>query len=200
MFNDARITDLYVPTASGCYYLADAGFPNSLLVMLPHRGVCYHLREWSQAELRYHIIFNIMCYYSLHIYNRPANSEELFNLRHASARNIVERIFGILKNRFGILRSNPNLDVDTQAKIAPALAAIHNVIRDYDSADLQALLNEYDNDGPGVQVGGHSEGTGNLAQGPARSVERRQADDRRDRIAGEMWQQYQAELQRRNII
>jgi hypothetical protein len=98
------------------------------------------------------------------------------------------------------LRSNPNLDVDTQAKIAPALAAIHNVIRDYDSADLQALLNEYDNDGPGVQVGGHSEGTGNLAQGPARSVERRQADDRRDRIAGEMWQQYQAELQRRNII
>ena len=49
----------------------------------------------------------------LNIYNSPATPEELFNLHHASARNIVERIFGILKNWFGILRSNPNLDVDT---------------------------------------------------------------------------------------
>ena len=59
MFNDARITDLYVLTASGRYYLADAGFPNSISLMLPYRGVRYHLREWSQAELRYHIIFNV---------------------------------------------------------------------------------------------------------------------------------------------
>ena len=34
MFNDACITDLYVPTASGHYYLADAGFPNSISLML----------------------------------------------------------------------------------------------------------------------------------------------------------------------
>jgi hypothetical protein len=136
----------------------------------------------------------------LHIYNSPATPEELFNLRHASARNIVERIFGILKNRFGILRSNPNLDVDTQAKLAPALAAIHNVIREYDGADMQSLLDEYDDDGPGVQDGEPSEGTGNLAQGPARTAERRQADNRRDQIANEMWQQYQAELSyRRNL-
>jgi DDE superfamily endonuclease len=36
MFNDARITDLYVPTASGHYYLADAGFPRSVSLMLPY--------------------------------------------------------------------------------------------------------------------------------------------------------------------
>lgn len=53
MFNDARITDLHVPTASNRYYLADAGFPNSLSLMLPYRGVRYHLMEWSRAELRY---------------------------------------------------------------------------------------------------------------------------------------------------
>ena len=131
----------------------------------------------------------------LHITNSPATPQELFNLRHASARNIVERIFGILKNRFGILRSNPNLDVDTQAKLAPALAAIHNVIREYDETDVQSLLNEYIDDSP---VGEPSEGTGELAQGPARTGERRQADNRRDRIADEMWRQYQTELRRRN--
>lgn len=52
MFNDARITDLYVPTARGHYYLADAGFPNSISLLLPYRGVHYHLQEWSRAELQ----------------------------------------------------------------------------------------------------------------------------------------------------
>ena len=34
----------------------------------------------------------------------PHNPKELFNLRHASvARNAIERIFGILKQRFRIL-------------------------------------------------------------------------------------------------
>jgi hypothetical protein len=97
------------------------------------------------------------------------------------------------------LRSNPNLDVDTQAKLAPALAAIHNVIREYDDSDMEALLNEYIDDEPGLG-GEHNEGTGNLAEGPARSAERRQADGRRARITDEMWQQYQAELRRRNVI
>ena len=144
----------------------------------------------------------------LHIYNSPANPEELFNLHHAMARNIVERIFGILKNRFGILRCNPNLDVDVQAKIAPALAAIHNVIREYDNADIEALLNEYDDDGPhvplvaaeGVGEPNIGHGVGDLAEGPARTAERRRADDRRNHIADEMWQQYQAELHNRNLI
>ena len=136
----------------------------------------------------------------LNIYNSPATPEELFNLRHASACNIVEQIFGILKNRFGILRSNPNLDVDTQAKLAPALAAIHNVIREYDAADMQDLLDEYHDVDDGPRVGEHSQGAGNLALGPARSAERRQADTRRANIANEMWQQYQAELRRRNMI
>ena len=60
---------------------------------------------------------------------------------------------------------------------------------------VQSLLNEYIDDSP---VGEPSEGTGELAQGPARTGERRQADNRRDRIADEMWRQYQTELRRRN--
>ena len=39
----------------------------------------------------------------LHIVYRPRNKEELFNLRHASARNVIKHIFGVLKCRFQIL-------------------------------------------------------------------------------------------------
>lgn len=35
------------------------------------------------------------------IYVSPVNPKELYNLRHASAHNVVERIFGVLKQRFG---------------------------------------------------------------------------------------------------
>jgi hypothetical protein len=49
---------------------------------------------------------------SLIIYNfRPWNKEELFNLHHASACNVIEQIFGVLKKCFTILlrcdRGNP---------------------------------------------------------------------------------------------
>jgi hypothetical protein len=68
MFNDAHITDLYIPKASGHYYLADAGFPNSISIMLPYRGVRYHLQEWSHAELQCCIfsnaLYHIMLTYS----------------------------------------------------------------------------------------------------------------------------------------
>ena len=39
----------------------------------------------------------------LHPHHSPQSKEELFNLRHSSLRNIIERTFGILKNRFQIL-------------------------------------------------------------------------------------------------
>ena len=80
IFNNARQSDLRVP--DGRYYLADAGFGACASLMVPYRGVRYHLAEWGRAGLR------------------PANREELYNLRHSSARNVVERIFGILKRRY----------------------------------------------------------------------------------------------------
>ena len=59
----------------------------------------------------------------------PRNAKELFNLRHASARNVVERIFGILKRRFQILQLLPEYAMEIQSLIPPALAALHNFIR-----------------------------------------------------------------------
>jgi len=30
-----------------CYYLANAGYANSDALLVPYRGVCYHLWEWG---------------------------------------------------------------------------------------------------------------------------------------------------------
>ncbi len=71
-----------------CYYLADAGYStNSDLLLTPYQKTRYHLREFGIAS------------------ERPANKEELFNLRHAQLRNVVERVFGVFKQRFAILNA-----------------------------------------------------------------------------------------------
>jgi DDE superfamily endonuclease len=50
MFQDARVTDLPVP--SGRYYLADAGFPATFSLLIPFQCKRYHLQEWGRARLR----------------------------------------------------------------------------------------------------------------------------------------------------
>jgi hypothetical protein len=75
-----------------------------------YRGVHYHLKEYSTRP--------------------PQNAKELFNLRHASWRNAIERAFGVLKKRFPIIRSTTKLtySVDTQTEIILACCIIHNLM------------------------------------------------------------------------
>jgi hypothetical protein len=51
LFNDARKHDLMIPP--GKCYLADAGFPSCDALLVPYRGVRYHLKEWGKANVRY---------------------------------------------------------------------------------------------------------------------------------------------------
>ena len=64
----------------------------------------------------------------------------MFNLRHASARNVVERIFGSMKRRFNILTHPVEYDMDIQAQIPPFTAAIHNFILDHDPGEVNEVL------------------------------------------------------------
>jgi hypothetical protein len=48
LYSDARINDLRVPP--GYFYLGDAGFPLCDCVLIPYRGVRYHLQEWGRAR------------------------------------------------------------------------------------------------------------------------------------------------------
>lgn len=50
VFNDARRSDFRIP--SDRYYLGDAGYANSDAVLVPYRGVRYHLKEWGSTNNR----------------------------------------------------------------------------------------------------------------------------------------------------
>ena len=60
---------------------------------------------------------------------RPQNSKELYNLRHASLRNAIERIFGVLKRRFKILTQQIEYPFEVQVRLVKALCCLHNIIR-----------------------------------------------------------------------
>uniref|UniRef100_A0A803N7K7 DDE Tnp4 domain-containing protein n=1 Tax=Chenopodium quinoa TaxID=63459 RepID=A0A803N7K7_CHEQI len=86
----SRPNGLKVP--KGCYYLCDGGYTNGDGFLAPYRGHLYHLKEWNRGVIQ------------------PLTVEEYFNLRHAKARNVIERCFGLLKGRRGILRSPSWMD------------------------------------------------------------------------------------------
>lgn len=69
------------------FVLGDAGYGLSKRLLTPYRGVRFHLREFANSVL-----------------GRPRNKEELFNLRHVSFRNQIERAFGVMKKWFRIMR------------------------------------------------------------------------------------------------
>ena len=50
VYDDARQKDLPIPT--GKYYLADAGFAGCDSLLVPYRGVRYHLKEWATCKLK----------------------------------------------------------------------------------------------------------------------------------------------------
>lgn len=101
----------------------DLGFTNGRGFLAPYRGTRYHLNLWRG--------------------NTPTNYKELFNLRHSSARNTIERAFGVLKKRWAILRTASFFDKKTQVRIINACFILHNFIRD-ENMEENDLLREVD--------------------------------------------------------
>jgi hypothetical protein len=56
LFSSACRTDFYIP--SGKYYLADAGYASSDMLLVPYRNVRYHLSEWGRASEAYVFTFS----------------------------------------------------------------------------------------------------------------------------------------------
>lgn len=54
-YEDARAHDFAIP--EGKYYLADAGFPSCDTLLVPYRGVRYHLKEWGRSNQKYALHF-----------------------------------------------------------------------------------------------------------------------------------------------
>ena len=131
-------------------------------IITPYRGVRYHLKEYSRRG--------------------PQNAKELFNHRHSSLRNVIERTFGVLKKRFPIIASGtePHYDVDTMTKIVLACCILHNFLRGIDNDE--SMLEEVDNELLEQDV--------QPSTTHAREHDYGIGCDIRDAIANEMWQDY----------
>src|ERR1700748_1692505 len=102
-------------------------------MLIPFRGERYHLREWAQGN------------------QKPQNRNELYNLRHASALNVIERVFGVMKRRFKIIREVNGYDLQTNAKVMSALVALHNFLRHHDADDIPEPWTEDNEDEDGAE-------------------------------------------------
>ena len=107
---------------------------------------------------------------------------------------MIECIFGVLKKCFKILRETSDWPIQTQGKILPGVAVVHNFIRTHDREGFREEENELETE-LGLQRTEHV-GNGDGLGVDVTDAEREQAGAKRDKIA--MWRSYQKEIQRRN--
>ncbi|KAL0308813.1 UNVERIFIED_CONTAM: hypothetical protein Sradi_5823600 [Sesamum radiatum] len=92
----------------GSYYLVDAGYTNGDGFLAPFRGQRYHLNDWSERH-------------------QPTTAEEFFNMRHASARNIIERMDIPTQETRGRGKNKRKWKYEEDAKLVEALLDMVNV-------------------------------------------------------------------------
>ncbi|CAN0918584.1 hypothetical protein LINGRAHAP2_LOCUS30952 [Linum grandiflorum] len=113
--NDVLTRPNGVTVPEGYLYHCDAGHAIRPGFLTPYRGQRYHLKEWGE--------------------NPPLTAEEYYNMKNASARNVIERIFGILKMRWAILRNVTWFTPREVARIVVACCIIHNFIKKVQGED-----------------------------------------------------------------
>lgn len=115
---------------------------------------------------------------------KPANAKKLFNLRHACLHNVIERIFGVVKRRFQIFDKAPEYSQTTQVDIVYAAMDLHNFIKAHPGIeeDIYHILIDIPDDA------GADNGGGTLQSSST------QINAMRDRIAAQMWEDYQVYL------
>jgi hypothetical protein len=121
----------------------------------------------------------------LNVISRPKTREELFNLRHASARNVIERIFGVIKKKFRILLIAPQYSLQVQAQLPAALCALHNFIRIHSKDDGDDEYSDEHNEDEGGTFGSDDFDT------PTIFAEEDNVKAWRDGFAEDMWVSYQ---------
>jgi hypothetical protein len=73
-----------------------------------------------------------------------SGKKEVFNHLHSPLRNVIERAFDVLKEKWIILKHLLSYPTETQAKIIPTSMTLHNFIRDNNKND--DLFDMYDED------------------------------------------------------
>ncbi|GAV75870.1 DDE_4 domain-containing protein [Cephalotus follicularis] len=89
----------------GKYYLVDIGYP-------PKKGYLGPYKEESGRQ--------------------ASGPHKIFNHAHSSLRSVIERTFGVWKNKWKIIKSMPSYPYDKQVKIVIATMTLHKFIRSGD--------------------------------------------------------------------
>ena len=110
---------------------------------------------------------------------KPNNAKELFNLRHASLCNVIERIFRVVKRKFKILGVGAEYLVDTQIYLVLGLLGLYNFISLQEGIENkdQEVNNEILEDNDVVEP---------FVQRSMASI----MDKRQDELAKSMWEAY----------
>ncbi|KAL2232328.1 UNVERIFIED_CONTAM: hypothetical protein Sindi_1412800 [Sesamum indicum] len=171
--NDARVfmdclnNDQNFPwPPNGKYYLVDSAYPDFPGFLAPYRQDRYHINSFRGNNQQAH------------------SPKELFNQRHSQLRNVIERAFGVLKNRFPILKGPmPPYSLDRQRDLVIACCVIHNFIRKFGIDDQffeRGKRGEFDN--------ANNEANDQFRRLPQQSQEDIDTQSAfRDAMAGHLW-------------
>jgi hypothetical protein len=98
----------------------DSGYQNRTGYLASFKGTTYHIPEYR------------------HRAGRPLQGKyEMFNFLHSSLQNVIKRSFGVLKQRWRILKEIPSFSPRTQKHIILACMALHNFIHDSKLHDIE---------------------------------------------------------------
>ncbi|KNZ49115.1 uncharacterized protein VP01_51g5 [Puccinia sorghi] len=123
---------------------------------------------------------------------RPQNYQELYNLRHLSAQNVIERIFGVVKKRFKVFVTGCHYDTKIQVQVIILMTFLHSFIRVNNPKDESSLDQHIE------ELGTHQPVTmeyGELHHTVITRVKLTRASSKREKISKKMWDDYQHHLQ-----
>ena len=95
---------------AGRYYLVGTGYALESGYMGPFKNTRYHLDNFRGVPVE------------------TMSRQEKFNLTHSRLRNVIERTFGVLKNRWQILDGVPYCHRTKQKMIIMSCFALHNYL------------------------------------------------------------------------
>lgn len=132
----------------------------------PFQGVRYNVHEYRGAN------------------QLPRNARELFNHRHSSLSNAIQKSFYLLKTRFPILKLAPQYAFHIQRDIVIAACVLHNYIRRMSKRDILFSSAE------GTTMDELPDLDENLDIELVTSVQEHVAYSMRESIAAEMWDDF----------
>ncbi|XP_020573856.1 uncharacterized protein LOC110020188 [Phalaenopsis equestris] len=106
---------LKVKQITGKYYLVDAGYLLQRGYLKPYPDIIYHIQDFERAS------------------NVTRTRNEVFNKRHSSLRDVIERTFDVWKKKRVILRDMSSYPFPKHVQIVIATMTIHNYIKRHPS-------------------------------------------------------------------